>query len=883
MFKKELPLRSNESDLTYASFEYIERLFKLGPKWIRLIIVYRPPPSTSNGLTVPQFFAEFTTFLERLVALPGEVLIQGDFNFHIDDASDTHATEFLELLDVFNLTQHVSHSTHKSGHILDLVITGKELKMNLSDSRILIHPSWISDHSLLQFELEISKPPPLSKTVTVRNWKSVDVSNFIEDLEGSDLHNLKNLDLSDSALLYNSVLHGLADKYAPRREKNIVSRPRAPWFTPELRQLKREKRQLERRYRRTGTLTDVQRFNAHCDRYCNLLTSTRESFYLDKIQDGAGNQKALFSVIDKLLHRNNELALPIYDTLSELTNRFADYFINKIYCIRSDLDLDTSVSTTNHEPDVVSPVSCRLGSFSAVTTRDIESFISKTNNKFCSLDPIPTTLLKECLLSLLPAITHIVNCSISSTMPEVYKEAIITPILKKPNLNTEELSNYRPISNLAYLSKLIEKVVAKQINDYTSANQLEETMQSAYRQYHSTETALIRIHNDILMALDNNESVLFVSLDLSAAFDTIDHNILLRRLENCFGITGNCLSWISSYLEGRTLRVVIDGTASEAKDIKFGVPQGSVLGPKLFTMYLIPIGSIARRHNVKIHLYADDCQLYITFKKEGTSLVKPQMECLLHEIRVWMSASKLKLNDDKTEIIVLAGPRRSLDLSQLSPLLVGNEPVRIKNSTRILGCSLDSKMTLKEHIIDITKNCFFKLKNMYNIRRCLSDDAAKVLVHAMITSKLDYCNAILYGLPSCNLKYLQSVQNTAARFITRTRKYSHITPVFKDLHWLPIKSRIEYKILLMVHKSLHGLTPTYLNELLHRRPPKGTRADGNNDLLIPRFSRSTFGGRAFSNSGPRLWNKLPKYLKNIKELKTFKKYLKTHIFTNIYN
>ena len=158
-------------------------------------------------------------------------------------------------------------------------------------------------------------------------------------------------------------------------------------------------------------------------------------------------------------------------------------------------------------------------------------------------------------------------------MPSSYKEAILTPILKKPDLNTEDLKNSRPISHLSYVSKLIEKVVAKQITNYVSINNLHEPMQSAYRERHSTETALCKIYNDITLSLDHNECVLFISLDLSAAFDTINHQILLAHR---FGITGRCFHWIKSYLDGIKLRVAIDGTLSDSKALHFGVPQGSV-------------------------------------------------------------------------------------------------------------------------------------------------------------------------------------------------------------------------------------------------------------------------------------------------------------------
>ena len=390
-----------------------------------------------------------------------------------------------------------------------------------------------------------------------------------------------------------------------------------------------------------------------------------------------------------------------------------------------------------------------LSDFSPVSINEIESIIKKSNNKCCSVDPIPSWLLKACLPSLLPIITNIVNQSLTSIMPSSYKEAILTPILKKPDLNTEDLKNYRPISNLSYVSKLIEKVIAKQITNYVSTNNLDEPMQFPYRESHSTETALCKIYNDTTLSLDRNECVLFISLDLSAAFDTIDHQILLARLAHRFGITGRCFHWIKSYLDRRKLRVAIDGTLSDSKALHFGVPQGSVLGPKLFTMYLVPLGDIARSHGVTFHAYADDCQLYIAFSRENVSMTKYKMETLLAEIKQWMSTNMLKLNDSKTEIMAVGGPRRNL--TELQSLTVGNKEVDVSKCVRLLGVDFDSHLTLKQHERNTAKNCFYTLKNMFQIRRCINETAAKAIVHTMITSKHDYCNAILYGLPESTL------------------------------------------------------------------------------------------------------------------------------------
>ena len=276
------------------------------------------------------------------------------------------------------------------------------------------------------------------------------------------------------------------------------------------------------------------------------------------------------------------------------------------------------VSPSDRSVELISPpVDKPLEQFRPVNTDDVLKLVNKSPTKSSACDPMPTWLLKLCPETVIPYIARIINSSIGeSTFPDAFKSAIITPILKKQSLDQNDLANYRPISNLSFISKVLEKVVLSQINEHLEENNLCKKIQSAYRPNHSTETALLRVQNDILSAIDDGNIVLLLMIDLSAAFDLVNHDILLARLETKFGITLNALAWIRSYLSGRSQKCVINGESSSPVTLSRGVPQGSVLGPVLFSLFTAPLGDIAKKHNMERHFYADDMysQFYLRFK-----------------------------------------------------------------------------------------------------------------------------------------------------------------------------------------------------------------------------------------------------------------------------
>ena len=436
------------------------------------------------------------------------------------------------------------------------------------------------------------------------------------------------------------------------------------------------------------------------------------------------------------------------------------------------------------------------------------------------------------------------------------------------------------------MSKVLEKVVAKRLLDHMELHNLHEIMQSAYKQLHSTETALVRVQNDILNHLDDKKGVILVLLDLSAAFDTIDHDTLFHQLHHRLGLSDIALQWFKSYLSGRTQSVSIENSSSKPTPLQFGVPQGSVLGPLLYTIYTLPLGDILREAGISYHLYADDTQLYLSFNIKDHS---SQQECLedmqqcVSKIKSWMTCNKLKLNDEKTEVMFMSSRHyhKSIDLNGFAVDSVIIEPA---TSVRNIGVIFDNIMTMKDQVTAVCKSSHFHLRNIGRIRKCITYEACEKLIHAFVTSRLDCCNATLYGLPDIQYNRLQRVLHIAARILTLIPPSRHITPILKKLHWLPKEQRVEYKIILLTFKALHDLAPHYLQELLKPYPtPRPLRSGDDNLLDIPKTRTKTYGDRAFSYAAPKLWNELPEHMRSISEIAPFKKELKSFLFSAAYD
>ena len=261
--------------------------------------------------------------------------------------------------------------------------------------------------------------------------------------------------------------------------------------------------------------------------------------------------------------------------------------------------------------------------------------------------------------------------------------------------------------------------------------------------------------------------------------------------------------------------------------------------------------------------------------------VKLRVECCVRDIDEWMIRNYLKLNQDKTDLVVISS--RFHPMPDIGHITVGSECIAPRDSVCNLGVQFDSIFSFEEHIKNICKSSFYHLRNIAKIRKYLSQDTCKILVHAFISSKIDHCNSLLHGLPKYLLARLQAVQNAAARVVTLTPRHVHITPILINLHWLPVEFRITFKVLLLVYKALHGLAPSYISDLLNFKTySRSLRSSCKEYLVVPRSRLKTYGDRAFSIAGPKLWNDLPLEIRKCASVATFKQSLKTFLFKLAY-
>ena len=856
----------------YSSFEHFACSFtNQSMEKVVLISFYR-----LQHVPVQSFFNDFIELLEALNTMNCLLIIGGDINIHIDDHANPHTKELGKILDCFNLCQLVNGPTQKMGHQLEVIITNDADKF----SSVTVDDVCLSDHYRISCSFKHDKKVLSEyKTIRFREIKHMDKIGFSNLLKSK----FETFDISDHSSFalclssYNNILQSSIDEFAPFKEKVIKDVVTANWFDEEYRDQRKRRRNAEKLWRKTKLAVHHLEFIRLRKCTTTLAYNKKKTQIRAKIEKAGGNQKALYSALHEL---TGQKQVPSYPDKSDVVNanEFAMFFTSKVSKLRSDLESKHSAYSYKFTPNDLTYIRNHdsfLSEFDVCTQSEILEIIKEHGFRCSFADPVPDSVLNDNIELLLPIWTSLVNLSLLlGSVDGLLKQADVVPLLKAVGIDYTKHKNFRPVSNLQFLGKLIERVVAKRLKAHMVRNNLETSNQYGYKKGHNTETILLKITNDILIASDKKTATVLLLLDLSAAFDTVDINRLIEILYSEIGIRGTALNWFCSFLRNRRMRVKINDTYSEVFELQFGVPQGSVLGPLLFNIYIRSIYKYVELSGFNIKGFADDHQIYVSFCPEFQLLyLGDKIKGVMEKIDNWMNCFFLKLNQSKTQIIVF-GPKHIRSKILINGVFIENDAtcLRFRSVVKNLGVFLDSDMSYGDQVNSVVSKSFLCIKNIARIRTFLTSKEKCTLLTALVLSKLDYCNSLYYGINSFLLNKLQVVQNSAARLVFNKRKFDHSSGLLFQLHWLPVKDRIVYKIDLLIHKALYQISPDDIQDMITLHSTRTFKLKGDYR------SSSSHGDRAFLVYAVHIWNQLPLYIKTETSTDMFKQNLKTFLF-----
>ena len=511
-----------------------------------------------------------------------------------------------------------------------------------------IHPTRypISDYHLTCTNLLNTKRyKSPQRTYHYRNIRSIELELFEQTILSSSLFSSLDSTVDGFANQMETELASILDKVTPLKTGHRTDRQAKNWLSPEAVDAKKQRRRLERRWKASNAEPDRLVYRAVCSSANKLITTSFAASNL--INEASNNPKRIWTIIKSILHSSppkEKLSPPISQSLA---NSLASFFHQKFASLKDSIALKRQGSPTPFDLDL--PHSGELFSdFTLVTPAKVSELLRPMSNKSSPLDYIPTSLLKSCADTFPILISHLANQSFTqATFPSKFELTLISPLLKKPGLPKSDLANFRPISNLNTIGKILERLVLSRFFPHVSKSPSFSPLQSAYRKFHSTETALLKLTNYIMENIDSGK--ILTALDMSAAFDILDHITLLPRFQHNFGLSGYGISWIRSYLTDRLFFVKIDSSSSPTTTILTGVPQGSVFNPLLFVLFISIIANVINPDQsnqnsfVSFHQYADDTTLYIGTNSSTLTSQIVSIESCSQRVHDWLSNKGIHL------------------------------------------------------------------------------------------------------------------------------------------------------------------------------------------------------------------------------------------------
>lgn len=825
--------KSNENSL----MEYI--LLEVIGETGKLLIgcVYRP-----NNYTCMDSLIDV---LDSLSALYNDVVISGDFNSNI--INDPRLPSTMQSIGLWPVnTTLPTHFTGTSETLLDLFFVGCKNSVLLYDQ---LTASCFSKHDLIfltyDYTINIS-----TQSFSFRDFKNIDYNMLNDEYMKIDWNCIYNMVSTDDKLSYLAHnVNNLFNLVVPLKTKLIYKNNR-PWFSQNIKEAIRQRDLAYNRWKRhrTSILHELfrnARKNAH-----KMIKKAKSAFYASKFANAIGVKKTWRTIREIGIGKANITASCVTDA-DEINNKFVN--IPLIESCPSYYNFNDNISEDQNS-----------FSFMCINELDVISNCLSVKSNSVGSDEIHPKFLKILLPQLLPIITHIFNRIITtSNYPNRWKIAKIIPI-PKPN------SEYRPIAILPFLSKVFERILRNQMNDFLLSNNLLTDRQSGFREKNSCITALVDVAEDIRKMIDDKNIALLILLDHSKAFDTVDHKMLCNKLRHFFRFSITSSRLISTYLNNRYQYVEINGKKSQSMLVTRGVPQGSILGPLMFTLYSNDLPLAINHCNIR--MYADDVQIYMECKPNFISQYTQLINQDLNNVYLWASANGLTINPKKSKCLVIQ--KRTSRISQDIAIFLNSQPIEIVNHAKNLGVIFNSSLTWSNHIDSVCGRAYAMLRTLWQTQYCTP---IKIRI---LLSKTYLIPILLYGcelFANCDAKSkakLNRTFNNIVRYVFGLHKYDRISLFTNRLYNISFNDLLKLRVLIFLHKIIYTHLPDHLYKRLRfSRFSRGKR------LILFRHNCLISEWQFFINA-TRNWNLLPHTIQTICNAAHFKKNVVSLLATN---
>ena len=805
--------------------------------------VYRPPTSLVEDLTI--FIDEFTAFLGE--SEHRKAYICGDFNINLLKINENiNYNIFYENVTSHGFIPQITLPTRLSDTcdtLIDNIFTNNIGKKHLN----CIMSTIISDHQMTCCILpQINHQRNKNIYIEVENINENTLESFKNELNKLDVNNKIDHDInanpSDNYNILSDILCNIKQKCIPKKIRKFNKRKdkKEKWMTNELLTEINTKNDMYVDWKSNSTTDEIYNmkktnFKTFERIVKNNIETTKRKYYFEIFKKYKNDMKNTWKTINETLSRHKrEQKVPtsiicenkiINDPMS-IANAFNDYFAN----IGANLvsTINANDNNENYKQYLTIP-SNKVCIFNAITEYQVIEIIDKMENKSSSgHDSISNKIIKFCKDQISKTLTIIINQMLhSGIFPTNLKISKIIPLHKKSDVNL--LSNYRPISLLPTLSKIFERVIYNQLYTYFDHNNLLNEQQYGFRSKHSTELAAIKLIDNIKYEIDQRHTPVNIYIDLSKAFDTLNFDILLYKLRY-YGVTGVAFDLLKSYLTDRKQYVNLNNHKSDVLPIKTGVPQGSILSPLLFSIYINDLIFISNKF--KFLMYADDTTIYFNLEDFSNDNLTNSITNELSKLNIWLSQNRLSLNADKTKYMIFHPRQKNVTPVHIA---MDGKQIEIVKSFKFLGIMFDESLTWKSHVHMITNKLskvvgiINKLKHVYPLNALTS------IYNSLFVSHMNY-GLLLWGTQTDDV---YKIQKKAVRYITCSEYRAHSEPIFKMLDLLKIQDLFHLKILKFYYNLSYKLLPPYFNsyiDVINRESPYlyNLRATARPLIQLPR-------------------------------------------------